>query len=128
MPALQGKRSIRVIPARPTFAGAVEVIVWVVLGGGLSVPTLLRILASPAFILARWLAASSRIWATPSIAALGVLVPVLWVLVPVLWVLVPVLGVLDVLRIVLLRILLVAVLVVGIARIRRELLRSLTTL
>ena len=114
MPALQGKRSIRVIPARPTFAGAVEVIVWVVLGGGLSVPTLLRILASPAFILARWLAASSRIWATPSIAALGVLVPVL--------------GVLDVLRIVLLRILLVAVLVVGIARIRRELLRSLTTL
>ena len=127
MPALQGKRSIRVIPARPTFAGAVEVIVWVVLGG-LSVPTLLRILASPAFILARWLAASSRIWATPSIAALGVLVPVLWVLVPVLWVLVPVLGVLDVLRIVLLRILLVAVLVVGIARIRRELLRSLTTL
>ena len=33
MPALQGKRSIRVIPARPTFAGAVEVIVWVVLGG-----------------------------------------------------------------------------------------------
>ena len=120
MPALQGKRSIRVIPARPTFAGAVEVIVWVVLGG-LSVPTLLRILASPAFILARWLAASSRIWATPSIAALGVLVPVLWVLVPVL-------GVLDVLRIVLLRILLVAVLVVGIARIRRELLRSLTTL
>ena len=87
----------------------------------MSVPTLLRILASPAFILARWLAASSRIWATPSIAALGVLVPVLWVLVPVL-------GVLDVLRIVLLRILLVAVLVVGIARIRRELLRSLTTL
>lgn len=113
MPALQGKRSIRVIPAGPTFAGAVEVIVWVVLGG-LSVPTLLRILASPAFILACWLAPSSRIWATPSIAALGVLVPVLWVL--------------DVLRIVLLRILLVAVLVVGIARIRRELLRSLTTL
>ena len=80
--------------------------------GVLSVPALLGILAIPAFILACWLAPSGggSTLASPTIAALGVLVPVLWVL--------------GVLIIALLRILLIVVIV----RIRRELLRSLAIL
>ncbi|EFS51237.1 hypothetical protein HMPREF9587_01335 [Cutibacterium acnes HL025PA1] len=109
VPALVAIPSLRVLAGLPP-------LLWILGGvppllGVLSVPALLGILAIPAFILSCWLAPSGgSTLASPTIAALGVLVPVLWVL--------------GVLIIALLRILLIVVIV----RIRRELLRSLAIL
>ena len=102
VPALVAIPSLRVLTGLP-------LLLWI-LGG---VPPLLGVLSVPALlgILACWLApAGGSTLASPSIAALGVLIPVLWVL--------------GVLIIALLRILLIVVTV----RIRRELLRSFAIL
>gem|GEM_PF-1706055 len=102
VPALVAIPSLRVLTGLP-------LLLWI-LGG---VPPLLGVLSVPALlgILACWLAPSGgSTLASPSIAALGVLIPVLWVL--------------GVLIIALLRILLIVVTV----RIRRESLRSFAIL